>query len=569
MFSASPTTYKGKIMATKSLKAYKRQTATFKKKVLALGEYENVPIDVIWKEDYEALDDAFYVSLAAIIYRKRARAYKKLVEAVTKTLQGCGTIKGGEIPFFCAAPRAGYVYVYPNLKSIKNISDYGYYSELTIFTDSDDNLLTHVYETVNAGIKCKDKKFSGDKRISSFIRKRESLTTAKFLTRYIFQSDSTSSSIIRDFAEKLNNELLPAVLTFCETKQQCIQWYEGGTSKTCMTMESSYSDPFKALFKKEGFHPGFFYLHTPQLKPVMVVKSDKVVARTLLHRADPDEKWTHYGVVYCENGGYSTILTDLLSELGISERKIIKKHSYKLTCDFDIPGVWSDERKDYIAPIPYLDTMPEYDYSKVAFDIPSKTFKFLITEKAREKNKNPSKKIGWRTWDGCLCAKDIFFEKECSYCGDIVRNATYRGRDDVIFCCKEHMVGLGYCQAKQADGAYIIIHKNEAYKDPCKSGIFFTTPYAAKKHGGLPFISRLGSEVDHDVVTVYSGHKVIYKSEKCSIASYLHNILGDGRAVQGWKMRNPTGDEDGNYYVIEHTEPKKVKHDAKQFKIDW
>ena len=562
-------------------KGFKAQLKIAKEILFSADKFGKHTPHEIWDLEYAEMDTKL-IEIASMIYRKRAKAHCKFIKAYTACV---GSTLLDNIPgFVCAAPVNGYIYLYPNLPApTKTKGDLYYLSNLTCLLDSTDELLFKLGAVIKEGkadTGKAGKQFASEKLILKFIRKRVRMTISKFLTKYVFieknkkELPPVTSANVRDIAEQITDELKPVTLTFCETVEDIIRWYEGGAKSTCMSRASEHAKEWHELWDKEKFHPGTFYLYCPQLMPVMTMKCDKVVARTLLHRKDVSGPWKQYGVIYTSSTGQQSILLDLLKEMGIGKNDVVGKDSYDLTTPFNIPGIWSELRKDYLAPVPYMDTVRST--VMVWFDIQEKTFHFdpmFNKDGGAASSTCPKKykaiKFNSRGLVGCLAAKDIFYTKHCDYCGEVVSGSIALADDGHTFCCTEHRSVAGYVKAIQADDARVYKLKDECFRDALEKSTYFTTEYAAYNNGhykNYPYIEYAGQPVimtkfTHTLSTL-ARIETPHGEKKVVVNADLYYQLQE--QINGiWEFNL-----DGPIPLI--VEKERRSYDKKEFKdIDW
>ena len=448
----------------KSLRAeIKRQTvALLAEKFMGEGE-DKIATPKLFADTYAPLLEEKAVIIACMIYRKRYSAFTRLCLALRAINLDPSKVK----EFVCAAPFEDKVYVYPNLVGAKDHTKD--YKQLTPFTDSDEELLSTLYNKFTS-VKHYNK-FSTVERKISFVRKRMTMD----LTKFIAENYGGSGSTVRDLADRLSAELKPAQLKICETFKDLDLFFHGGAGTSCMHKGSSNASAWSLMYEQEQFHPGIFYLHYPYMRPVMILKGKTVRARTILHRSKTDGPWTHYGVIYAQTQPSKDLLIALLNEAGVS--KAYDKKTFSCPKDsFDIGGIWSDLQKDYVAPTPYVDTISDGTQNIwLTFDIRSKTFTYHF---GCNKPDRFAKKITLRTTAGFICAKTLFSNQYCYWCSTQLTDKKYITSDGVTFCNKDHAKAYGYVNAFQVDGTIVSVLEHTCVKD-CWEDVWYTSVYSA------------------------------------------------------------------------------------------
>lgn len=520
--------------------------------------------EILYTKHYKPLIENRAIMLACLIYRKRFSAFRRLNAA----LKDIGLSWPKAAPFICASPYADVLYVYPNLPGL--VENDESIHNLTPYTDAENEYLSKILKIFKTAKN--ENKFNTPAKQISFVRKRVKISVTKFVSEYI----GGTGADIRDRAEDITNELAPVQLKFCETWEDLDAFFHGGASSSCMHVKSDHSAAWRELYKKEKFHPGLFYLFYPYMQPVMIHAGSKVKARTIVHRYKKDGPWTHYGIIYSSSNGAKDILITLLKEAGICS--VLDKENFEPPSDmFEIPGIWSNIENDFIAPTPWIDTIPSsYSRCFISFDIKRKVFVYDFTGKQIKY----SKKISLRTQQGFVRAKSLFFTEYCYLCNGTIDNThNIRVEDKTIFCSAEHAEMAGYTKTYQADGSYIWLNKDVSEKIKSFWGNYrYTTLYAAMNNKQVdlkcyPVLFNLNSSSFSGVFSVCLSSNC-WKIEKDGkiilIPKSLHEYLKSGY-IKAWSLvKSDSPVESGVYKLIPNPKYTKGDCDDEVLKlIDW
>lgn len=481
----------------------------------------------MWDEEYAPLAESPAIEMAAVIYRKRASAADRLTRAVKALKLPTGKPRA----FACSAPMVGFVYVYPNLPPFGGYSTIHDLQNLTIFTSGFDDPLGTVLKNIEGGKKNGRGAVADNGRQLKYVRKRTRMSVSQYLSRWYGLKTNTPANKIRDWAEGIEEEMKPATLLFCETPKDIIQFFEGGAGSTCMTYSSEYAEKWDAKrVKKEGTHPGEFYLHNPQTAAVMVRRRGAVVARCVIYRPRSDKPWTGYRTMYAQSDASRSLLRSLLHELGC-DKEIAQQKQLE---SYRIAGVWSKKHKDYMFAVPYTDIFIKNSAS-LTFDIAAKEFVVWPNKDAPTN----AFTIHFADWPGVLLAKNIIRRVSCCCCG--TGAPIIAGPNNLWFCKNSCVVLMGYVQAYTAAGVQQLYTPEECVRDPFNAPVYYTNAHAAKKlkiigsGEPLPALVRLGVPLDQLMYSTQNSYTATYYGTRVGIHKGMYNALLKNR-VPGWHM---------------------------------
>ncbi len=173
--------------------------------------------------------------------------------------------------------------------------------------------------------------------------------------KYSFLKDSE----IRDLANKLSNTLHRGSTKFilCKTLQDYSDLYIKVHAFSCMTPKPKYDSRLKTYLREEyGLWPSMWYYYNPYTQGVYLKVRDRLVARAILIRHKPREKFTrYYDDIYAESGFYRDLLKDMLEDRGFSVC-----YGTQIDTVFKVPAIKVLEKP--VCPLPFSDCI-DYEYS--------------------------------------------------------------------------------------------------------------------------------------------------------------------------------------------------------------
>lgn len=478
--------------------------------------------------DIEKMAEVPYVHLTAIVFRKRYLGYKRWADAIAQILP---PKYAKELPFIVPAGKSGEVYVYTN---IPLVHDRLYYpeqlKEVSFCVHAD--LLRPIYDEVMKDLADEKRKvrwseFSRGKKI---ITKRERMPVSRVLARFTSMiEDGIKDSSIRDMADKIAMELRPVELIVADTPEKACQMYMSGPH-SCMAATSDIGKRWKQLVADRKM-PSLFYYYHPNYMGVYYMKNGQVAARTLLIRSNtarkefleqttPLEKksfnikdYKYYVRIYSSTTEMANKLQQMLAEHGI-----VATPSVDIRANFNIPGIWNKELKDYFMPLPYID----YRQGDLHFTFDPKSKEFLLRVNPKDLPTGVERRT-MSSSEGFVGAKTVLGAERCHSCGVRMTGVhrITRSQDGHAFCGANCVSAAGYVPAMDSEGVHRIIPRDATlYFDPVGSRVF-TNREAAIRRGALPLLTFqhiLNSDYKSDDRVTVEGYHVVWNGNRYNCA---------------------------------------------------
>lgn len=488
----------------------------------------------------------------ALLLRTRWPSYKRWSVAVTENLD-YDTRK--KLPLILASKDPGVVYVYPNVPVYE------------VFVDSPEimaQVTTCVYldalvplrDRVKEELEHEQKKraWADLKSCRRAICKREKLSVSKVVAKYILPGGKADK--IRDLSIKISNQLKPLEFHWAETPEELATMYDSGKVSSCLTPKDGRT---WAGLQENDLLPSSFYGYCPETCGFYIAKGDEVVARTIVFKREG--KPAHFYKTYPANGPMADALVMELSRLKVTNGTCHPKEPFYVDAPF------SKKEKDYIMPVPYFEGLSASFWIK--FEMDTRKFHLFPPAGVKGAESHALTAKGYKLFDlaridsRMVGAKFILdLAETCAYCNKKVSTTTgqcYR-IDGETYCQSICVAQAGYVSATQADGQTCWVHKRAAIIDFCDPGYAWTTAYAAKKAGAMPFLSTFSDEVDPNKVSIHGG-KVFKGKEEVRISSSHFDMLRSRTRVLGYSLQRK---EDGTFELYSNPSPK-----ADNKGVDW
>lgn len=467
-----------------------------------------------------------------IFLQEHAKNHIKAMNAFTQFLSDTNC---KDLPYISISGSSKDIRVYPNVVIPFEHQGQETHKKISVF------VYPEIYEQQFITIKKeqahkeKSKKWETLKAATKTLESNTQMPVGKLLTTLLPKKKSHE---IRDLADKISSELSPNVFKILSSPQDIAEAYEQGPP-SCMSSKSSSADSWKAQWTKEKIHPVMLYGYNPDTALAVLMKGKIVKARAFCVIKN---KVLKLGRVYTSGGSHITqTLKNEIEEAGYTLKAMSEAH--ETTQDYEVPGLWSALRRDYLLPTPYSDNLK--GGAGVYFNIARKCF--VITPK-----KKTDAVLSLAGTNGFITAKSILSTLRCSVCGDKIKESTRTAENGTIFCSVSCLKSAGYIHALDKDGVFHIRPQQECIIDAMPGAdTWYTTEYVLKKLNAVLYMSMLGVIPNSSQLTTHTAYTCLYKDVNYAISGFLYKQLKNKTGK--WQYRGRTRE------IIPNNPPKQLR----------